>query len=132
MKKTIVVFIVSALLLAAAALWALQGRIKGNTQEFLNGGAIFILVGFALFIGISRLRSHLRREPSEDELSKRAMTKASSLAYYISIYLWLFVMYVSERTTMPVHSLIGAGIVGMALVFLSCWIYVKAAGLKDE
>ena len=132
MKKTIVIFVICALLVAAVVLWALQGKFTGNIQENLTNGAIFILFGFGLLLGITRLRSHLRREPSEDELSKKVMTKASSLAYYISIYLWLFVMYVSDRTTMPMHSLVGAGIVGMALVFLFCWIYVKVVGMKDE
>ncbi len=132
MKKTIAVFVVSALLLGSAALWALKGRVTGNTQEMLMAAGIFILVGFALFVGLSRMRSHLRREPSEDELSKLVMTKATSLAYYVSIYMWLFIMYISDRTAMPTHSLIGAGITGMALVFLFCWLYVKARGMKNE
>jgi hypothetical protein len=110
----------------------LRGKLAGNALELLETGVIFILVGFALFLGLSRVRSHLRKEPSEDEMSKRVMTKASSLAFYVSIYLWLFVMYASDKTTLPVHSLIGAGIMGMALVFLLSWIYVKLAGMKNE
>jgi heme/copper-type cytochrome/quinol oxidase subunit 2 len=132
MKKTIIIFIISALLLVSVAIWALKGHFTGNVQEILTAAGIFILVGFALFIGVSRLRSHARREPSEDELSKRVMTKATSLAYYISIYLWLFVMYVSDKVSLPVDSLIGAGILGMALAFFCCWLYLKARGVKNE
>jgi hypothetical protein len=132
MKKTIVIFVVSALLLASVALWMSRGLVTGNIQEILAAAVIFILVGFALFIGLSRVRSHLRKEPSEDELSKRVMTKAASLAYYISIYLWLFIMYISDKTSLPVDSLIGAGILGMAITFFFCWLGIKVTGVKNE
>ena len=132
MKKTITVFVISALLIVSVVLWALKGRGMGNTRELLSAGVIFILVGFALFLGMSRMRSHLRKETPEDELSKRVMTKASSLAYYVSIYMWLCISYLSDRITIPRHSLIGAGIMGMALVFFFCWLYVKTRGVKSE
>jgi hypothetical protein len=131
MKKAIISFVIGALILAALVLWALKGRIAGNTSEIVNGGIVLVLVGFAVYLGASRLRSHRRGEPGEDEFSKRVLTKASSLAYYISIYLWLFVMYISDKTSLPSHSLIGAGILGMAVVFLLCWLGVKAFGMKN-
>ena len=132
MKRTIVMFLVSALVLGSLAFWAIKGHISGNAQEILMAGIVLVLVGFAVFLGVSRLRSHLRREPGEDELSKKVMTRASSLSYYISIYLWLFIMYISDKTSLPAHSLVGAGIMGMALVFLFCWLGVKAFGMKNE
>jgi hypothetical protein len=131
MKKTIVSFIVSALVLASLALWALKGHLSGNTQEILMAGIVLVLVGFAIYLGVSRVRSRLRREPGEDELSRKVMTRASSLAYYISIYLWLFIMYVSDKTSLEAHSLVGGGILGMAVIFLFCWLGVKALGMKN-
>ena len=132
MKRTILMFIISALVVATLALWMLKGHVAGNTQEMIQIGIALVLVGFAVYLGISRLRSHQRREPAEDELSKRVVTRASSLAYYISIYLWLFVMYISDKTTLPTHSLVGAGILGMAVVFLLCWLGVRTFGLKND
>lgn len=131
MKKTIVGFVISALVLVSLLVWALKGQFSGNIQEIIMAGIVLVLVGFGVFLGVSRLRSHLRREPGEDELSKKVMTRASSLAYYISIYLWLFVMYISDKTTLEAHSLIGGGILGMAVIFLLCWLGVKAFGMKD-
>ena len=132
MKKTIVIFILGVLIVTGLALWALKGRFTGDAMELLTGGIVFVLVGFAAYLGASRLRSHLRREPGQDEMSRKVMVKASSLAYYVSIYLWLFVMYISDKTSLPGHSLIGAGILGMAVVFLFCWLGVKAFGFKNE
>jgi hypothetical protein len=132
MKKSIVIFVISALVLASLVLWALKGHLAGNIQEIVMAGVVLALVGFALYLGVSRLRSHLRREPGEDELSRKVMVRATSWAYYISIYLWLFVMYTSDKTSLPAHSLIGAGILGMAVIFLFCWLGVKAFGMKNE
>lgn len=41
-------------------------------------------------------------------------------------------MYMSDRITLAAHSLIGAGILGMALAFFFSWLWVKARGMKDE
>jgi len=131
MKKTIVGFVISALVLAALALWALKGHISGNIQEIVMAGIVLVLVGFAIYLGVSRVRSRLNREPAEDELSRKVMTRASSLAYYISIYFWLFIMYVSDKTSLEAHSLVGGGILGMAVIFLLCWLGVKAFGMKN-
>jgi NhaP-type Na+/H+ or K+/H+ antiporter len=131
MKKTIVTFGISALILASLVLWALKGHIAGNTQEIVMTGIVFVLVGFAITLGVSRLRSRLRREPGEDELSRMVMTRTSSLAYYVSIYMWLFVMYISDKTTLAAHSLVGAGILGMAVIFFFCWLGVKIFGMKN-
>ena len=131
MKKTIITFVISALLLISLVLWISNANISGNIQEYLNIAVIVALVGFALYIGLERLKSLRRKEPIEDELSKKIMTKASSLSFYVSIYLWLFIMYMSDKTTMETHSLIGAGILGMSIIFLLSWLGVKLTGMKN-
>jgi len=97
MKRTVIGFVVSALVLVALALWALEGHVVGNTQEIFMTAIILVLVGFAVFLGLSRLRSHRRREPAEDELSSQVMT-ASSAALHGSIYLWLSHVF-SDKTS---------------------------------
>ena len=131
MKKTIITFVISALLLFSLVLWAINADISGNIQEYLNIAVIVVMVGFALYIALERLKSLRRKEPIEDELSRKIMTKASSLAFYVSIYLWLFIMYMSDKTTMETHSLIGAGILGMSIIFLLSWLGVKLIGMKN-
>jgi hypothetical protein len=130
MKNPIIIFFISTLILLALILWMLHMPTAANIQEILMTGGVLLLVGFATFIGISRLRSAMRKEPLEDELSKTVMTKAASFAYYISIYLWLVIMYFSDRISLESHSLIGAGIMGMALIFFFSWIGVKLFGMK--
>ena len=132
MKRSLLIFIVALLVLGSILFWVF------NIQKPLNPidmGMILIpliLVGFALYLGFRNLGSAIRKEPVEDELSKKVITKASSLSFYISLYMWLFVMYFSNKTTMEPHSLIGAGITGMALVFLLSWIGIKIFGLPHD
>ncbi len=132
MKKTIVMFVVAALVLAGTAVWAFKGHLRGSVQEIIMAGIALVLVAFALYAGLMRLRSHRLKEPAEDEMSKNVMRRASSLAFYVSIYLWLFVGFVSDKTDLEPHSLIGTGIVGMAVVFLLCWIGVRMFGMKND
>jgi peptidoglycan/LPS O-acetylase OafA/YrhL len=131
MKKTVVTFVVAALVLISLILWAVNAQISNNIPEILMISGAVLVAGFAIFIGVARLRSSLRKEPAEDELSKRVMTRASSLSFYISLYVWLFIMYMSDKTELEAHSLIGAGILGMAIVFFLCWLGIKIFGLRN-
>ena len=132
MKRTFLTFIVAALVLITTLFWAFNADISGNIQEIIMIGTVFILVGFAVYIGITRARSHLKNEPAEDELSKKIMIRTSSLSYYISIYFWLFLMYISDRSTLETHTMIGAGILGMAVIFFLSWLWIKFRGIKNE
>jgi hypothetical protein len=125
MKKSVIIFVLAGLVLVSTALWVVKTKLSGNIPEILMITNVLIIVGFAVYIGVIRFRSSLRKEPAEDELSRHVMTKASSLSFYISIYWWLFLMYMSDKTSLANHTLIGAGIMGMALIFFFSWIGVK-------
>lgn len=132
MSRTIVIFVLAGFLLLSIGLWAITSRTSGSSQEIVLPAIVLILVGFAVYRGFERVRSSMRKEPYEDELSRKTLTKCSSLSYYVSLYLWLFMMYISDRTDMETHTLIGAGIGCMALIFLGSWIWVKTFGWKNE
>jgi len=74
--------------------------------------------------------SERRGEPAEDELSKKIMQKAASTAFYISLYWWLVLSYLSENWKMETGSVIGRGILGMALIFVLSWVFCKIKGVK--
>jgi len=130
MNRTVIIFVVSGLVLLALVFWAINMRTISIQEILMLAGAI-ILVGFAVYTGLVRIKSTIQKEPVEDELSKKIMTKASSISYYVSIYLWLIIMYLSDKTTLESHSLIGAGILTMAIIFLLSWIGVKMYGVKN-
>ena len=132
MKKSIIVFVIVVIVLAATLFWMLSSSGNFKTTDLISLGVIILLVAFAVFIGIKRIGSARRGEPAEDELSKKVTQKTASLSYYISLYLWLIIGYFSERLDYETHTLIGAGIFGMALTFALCWLIFKFGGIKNE
>jgi len=132
MKKSGIVFIIAALILITTFIWIFSGSDPVKPMELVNIAVIVIVVLFALFFGYKRISSSRKGEPPEDELSKRVMKKASSLSYFISLYLWLAIMYFSEKLNYETHTIIGAGILGMALVFAVCWLVFNFRGIRDE
>jgi len=132
MKKTVILFVIAALVLIAAIWWIFSGQHVADPAEFINLGVIIILVGFALFMGYKRLTSLKKGQPAEDEMSKKVMLKTSSLSYYISLYVWLAIMYFADRLNYETHTIIGFGLFGMALVFGICWLIFNFRGVVDE
>jgi peptidoglycan/LPS O-acetylase OafA/YrhL len=132
MKKAIIIFVIAALVLLSFIVWIINSRMEWNMVETMMVGVGIVVVGFAVYLGIKRVKSAARREPPEDELSKKVMTRASSISYYISIYLWLIIMYFSDRIQWETHTLIGAGILGMAVILLLSWLGVRLFGYIDE
>jgi ABC-type transport system involved in multi-copper enzyme maturation permease subunit len=131
MKKSYLALVISAVVFITAIIWFLSINKPISVAEISQFGVISVLIGFGIYAGLTRLKSEKRGEPAEDEMSKRVLQKASSSSYYISIYMWLAVGYVSDKTKLETHTLIGAGILGMAILFFICYIFYKVRGLKD-
>ncbi len=130
MRKSLLVVIVSLLVLATTLLWQVNPIARTmweNMQFFIIG----VLVCFGLYVGYRRFTSERRGQPAEDEFSKKVLQKTAALSYYVSLYLWLLVMYLSGRYKMETDVLIGGGILGMAVVFAAAWIFFNFRGVKD-
>jgi peptidoglycan/LPS O-acetylase OafA/YrhL len=84
--------------------------------------ALVILV-YGVLVILKGIRDAKNKLPAQDELSKKILIRGAATSYYISIYLWLAIMYFEERIELERSSLIGAGILGMAIIFALSWIY---------
>jgi peptidoglycan/LPS O-acetylase OafA/YrhL len=132
MKKTVILFILAALVLLTVGFWFFSGSPKVGILELVTIPVILLVVAFALFMGYKRLRALKKGEPAEDEMSKKVLVKTSSMSYYISLYLWLAIMYFSDRLHYETHTIIGWGIMGMAIVFALCWLFFNFRGIRNE
>lgn len=132
MKRSVLVFLVAGLVLATSMLWLVNSAGMADLTDTLQFGVIGLLVAFAVFIGFRRLKSEKRGEPVEDELSKNILQKTAAWSYYISLYLWVAVIYLKDRVNMDTEQLIGSGILGMAVTFALCWIYINFKGSVRE
>ena len=132
MKKAIIVFIVAALVLVATGLYYYSNGAKFDFKDSWHFAVIILLVAFALFVGFKRLSSARRGEPAEDELSKKILQKSAALSYYLSLYLWVFMIYIKDRVSLDTEELLGTGILGMAITFAICWIVYYYRGVKND
>ena len=132
MKKTVIFFSIAALVLLTVGFWFFSGSVKVGLLELASVGIVVLIVVFALFLGYKRLNALKKGEPAEDEMSKKIVAKTSSISYYISIYLWLAIGYFSDRLPYETHTIIGGGIIGMAVTFGLCWLFFNFRGIRNE
>lgn len=93
---------------------------------------IIIIAVLGLFVMFRRLNSIKKGEPTADELSSLILQKASSLSFYLSLYLWILVSYFSDSLDLETGQLIGYGIIGMAVIFTITWSLIKLIGLTKK
>ena len=131
MKKGIISIIISALIIVTLLLWILNTTNKIEIIDTFSFVVIFIVILFGVVVGISRIKSVKLGQPAEDELSKKLLLKASSTSYYISLYIWLILIYLSDKIKAETHTFISAGILAMAITFVLSWVFFKIFGLRD-
>jgi peptidoglycan/LPS O-acetylase OafA/YrhL len=132
MKRAFITLAVSLLVLATTALWFFKVQKSVTGPEVLTFGIILVLVGFGLYFAYMRLTGARRGEPAEDELSKRVMQKTAAWSYYISLYMWVFMIWLKDRVTLDTEQVLGAGILSMAVIFFLCWIFIRLRGMRNE
>jgi len=121
--RTILIVVVAVLVVATFAIWI------ANSDVSLDFGTILmfvipvvILVYAVLFLRKrwADARDHL---PAEDELTKMIRLRSGYTAFQLSLFLWLVIGSVEDRFDVEGHTIIGAGILGMAVLFALSWIY---------
>lgn len=132
MKRALLVFVIATLVLVSTGLWLSKSSGILSSFDAINLGIVLCLVGFALFFGYRRLQAARRGEPSEDELSKQLMRRTASLSYFISLYLWVAILFIKDRVSLDTEELLGMGILGMAIVFAAIWVVLNIKGIRHE
>ena len=129
MKKAIITAVLAVLVVGTIALWIFNTERSSDTKLSLNGSsllmmavALVILVYGALAI-LKGIRDAKNKLPAQDELSKKILLRGAATSFYVSLYLWLAIMFFEERIELERSSLIGAGILGMAIIFAVSWLY---------
>ncbi len=112
----------------------------------LVAGLILLLLGFdgfnfeiviiIILIGLFAIQMTLKKLPnnqdivSDDEMSKKILNNAAAKSYYISLYLWLILMYFSDRFS-DIESMFGVEIAMMGIIFMLNIFYIRFRGLND-
>ncbi|MCP3682864.1 MAG: DUF2178 domain-containing protein [bacterium] len=124
--RIIAVLIVSLLVIVTGAFFSIQAFSRGDVESGIAGGfvAITILL-FALFVFVRGNRDLKQGLPLKDERSRRVVEKASSMAFYVSLYLLLAVGFLSEDA-IPFRDVSQATSITvgmMAILFAGFWVY---------
>lgn len=123
MKKVILIVVISVAVVATTIYWLVASTNQGDRGGLLTVPVLVLVVGLALALAFRRVRDLKQKVPPEDELSKKIMRRGAAASYYFSLYLWLVIMYFEEKIELERSSLIGAGIMGMAIIWTLSWLY---------
>jgi uncharacterized membrane protein len=124
--KLLVMLVVSLIVISTGILFWFTSFRKGNVPGGILGIIIVIaVVAFAVFLLKRRLIDMKEGYPSEDERSRRVMEKATSRAFYASLYLLLLVGLLSDSIIKfrDVSQATSAIVGGMAILFVAFWAY---------
>jgi len=124
--------LVSATVLATTAIWFFGREKSVNAHAIASFGIIIVLVGFGIWFAVRRFSAVRSGEPQEDELSKKIIQKTAAWSYYVSLYMWVFMLWLKARVTMDTEEVLGAGILSMAVIFMLCFIYHRLRGIRNE
>jgi len=122
-RKTVFVIAVSLGVIGGGFAWFRSPGAEINARELGMIAALILVVAFALFLAFRRLKSVKEKLPAEDEMSRNILRRGAATSYYLSLYLWLVLMMLEDRLELEGHTLIGAGIMGMAILYALSWIY---------
>jgi peptidoglycan/LPS O-acetylase OafA/YrhL len=131
MKKPVLVFFVAGLVLLSTVIWFIMSLRSFRPVDMVHFGVIILVIGFALFVGVKRLGNYKRGEPPEDELSKKVLQKTAAISYYISLYIWVFLIFLKDRVTFDTEELLGTGILAMAVTFGITWFVLNFRGIRN-
>ena len=90
------IIIVSLFVIATGTLWSINTFTKGDITGGVTGSLFTItILAFAIFVFVRGNKDLRNGYPLQDERSKRVLEKASSKAFYVSLYLLLAIGFLS-------------------------------------
>lgn len=120
------IIIVSILVIVTGTFFSLKSFMNNEIAGGVAGVLITIIIlVYAIFVFRRGYRDIKKGFPLHDERSRRVMEKASSKAFFVSLYLFLIIGILSDDMIhfRDVSQATGIGIGGMAILFALFWIY---------
>lgn len=99
--------------------------------ELIHLTMMLILFVMGIIYGIKRIMSKEEGFPEDDELSKKIVRKSASISFYITLFIWLVLMFIQSFIEIDSKVLFSFGFVGMSLTFVVTWLIINSSGIKD-
>ena len=129
-KYEILLAILVASLLLGTGLWfSLTDDVD---LKMVAIGVLILLIGLIYaYKALKRARDKSAGLTVDDEFTKLVKLHAGGKAFQLSMYLWLVIMYAADFFEEKIE-MIGAGILGSALIYAFAWMYYKNTANFDE
>ncbi len=124
--RMIAIMTVSLCVIATGILFSLNSFMKGDTAGGTAGAFIAVIIfAFAVFVFIRGNRDLKGGFPLRDERSGKVIEKATSKAFYVTLYLLLLIGFLSDDIIKfrDVSQAMGIAVGGMAILFAVFWAY---------
>jgi hypothetical protein len=102
-----------------------------NTLDLVHTGVIFLLVVFAVFLGISRVRNTRRGDHKRMSYPASFCSVLHPYLLYLVVHM-VALLIVKDRVVIDTEQLIGSGILGMGLAFAITWAILNSRGLQHD
>ena len=124
--RLVAIILISLIVIATGVLFSYGSFKQGNVTGGILGLIISVIIlCFGIIVYKRGNRDLKKGQPLKDERSKRVIEKASSLSFYITLYILLAIGFLSENIInfrdISQATSIGVGL--MALLFLLSWVY---------
>jgi len=124
--RLIAIVIISLIVIVTGTLFSYASFKNGEIAGGVLGLIIAIIILTFAFIVFKRGNNALKNGfPIHDERSRRVLEKASSKAFYVSLYMLLALGFFSDNIIKfrDVSQATGIAVGGMAILFLIFWAY---------
>ena len=121
-----VILVISLLVIVTGAFFSINAFARKDIGGAILGIIIaLVIIAFAFIVYKRGSRDLKQGFPIQDERSRKVLEKASSMAFYISLYLLLLVGFLSERVIKfrDVSQATSISVGLMAILFAIFWIY---------
>jgi peptidoglycan/LPS O-acetylase OafA/YrhL len=130
--RTILVVILAVLVVVTFILWITNSEKSFDFGSILMFVIPVVILVYAVLLIRKRWVDAREQMPAEDELSKSIRLKSGYTSFQISLFLWLVIGSIEDRVDLEGHTIIGAGIMGMAIIFALSWLYHRFIGKPHE
>ena len=105
-----------------------------ETAELVYVIMLAVLIGLGILLSKKRSRELRSGLPLEDEMSKMQLRKAGSITFFISLIIWLAMLFINVHDIMniEVRFLFAYGLIAICFVFLVSWTIINFGGTGHE
>lgn len=133
MKKVLLPIFILTWTMVLSGLWAFQpGVTTPSALEYVFVGVLIIFFLVGIYLAYKRTKRKSQGFPYEDELSRKVTRSAAAVSYFLSLFLWLTLIYIQTHSSIDINLMLIIGMTGMSAFFIISWFIINKTGVENE